>query len=196
MKECWREGDLRAYLDRELPGEDLERIASHLEQCEECRSSCERLTSRAALVADWMGSLDPAVPAPPVRRPVRWKWAAAAAAIAAGLLIGSWAMPKHVDAPAPVVAVAPAPAVAPEVSPAVVDAYPELPRQRPLRRARRVPAPSSETVERFVPLDADPIETGVIMRVTYGPENLQADIIFGPDGRARAYRLINAVQMR
>jgi anti-sigma factor RsiW len=188
MKECWLEGDLRAYVDRELPADDLERIAAHLECCATCRGTLERLSSRALLVSEGMGALDPTIPARPVRRPARWKWAAPAVGLAAALAIGIMAWPQRVEPPAPVAAVIPpAPLLVQEPARAGLEAYPTkriLPKRRP-----------AETVERFVPLDGDPIENGVIMRVTYGPDNLQADIIFGPDGRARAYRLINAVQV-
>src|SRR5204862_5346173 len=36
MKECWTDGDLRAYLDRELPGPERDRVAEHLAQCAAC----------------------------------------------------------------------------------------------------------------------------------------------------------------
>ena len=41
-------------------------------------------------------------------------------------------------------------------------------------------------------LDDEPFESGVIMRVDVKPGNIQADIVFGPDGRAHAFRLVNA----
>ena len=43
-------------------------------------------------------------------------------------------------------------------------------------------------------LDDEPFESGVIMRVDVNPGNVQADIVFGPDGRAHAFRLVNAAQ--
>jgi hypothetical protein len=46
----------------------------------------------------------------------------------------------------------------------------------------------------FVALDDEPFESGVIMRVGVKPGNVQADIVFGPDGRAHAFRLVNATQ--
>ena len=46
----------------------------------------------------------------------------------------------------------------------------------------------------FVALDDEPFESGVIMRVDVKPGNVQADIVFGPDGRAHAFRLVNAAQ--
>jgi hypothetical protein len=46
----------------------------------------------------------------------------------------------------------------------------------------------------FVALDDEPFDSGVIMRVDVKPGNLQADIVFGPDGRAHAFRLVNATE--
>jgi hypothetical protein len=42
----------------------------------------------------------------------------------------------------------------------------------------------------FVALDDEPIDTGVVVRVAVGPNQVQADVIVGPDGRARAFRLV------
>ena len=36
MKACWTEGELRAYLDRELPANDRDSVAAHLAECGEC----------------------------------------------------------------------------------------------------------------------------------------------------------------
>jgi len=44
----------------------------------------------------------------------------------------------------------------------------------------------------FLALDDEPIETGVVMRVGVEPGNVLADIVFGPDGRAHAIRLVNS----
>jgi hypothetical protein len=61
------------------------------------------------------------------------------------------------------------------------------------RRPRRV-RPAAPEPNYFVALDDEPFESGVIMRVDVKPGNLQADIVFGPDGRAHAFRLVNATQ--
>ena len=42
----------------------------------------------------------------------------------------------------------------------------------------------------FVALDNEPIDTGLVVRVALGPEQVQADVIIAPDGRPRAYRLV------
>ena len=58
MKECWDEGGLRAYLDRELPPEELTRIAVHLGGCAECHARYNELAGRAARVAALMETLE------------------------------------------------------------------------------------------------------------------------------------------
>src|SRR5206468_1615203 len=118
-------------------------------------------------------------------------------ALAAGLAIGWIVLPRRVDAPpqdpAPQVAMAPPtkPPIPLEPAPKVAQAA-VRPEPRPPRARHPIPAaPRPHTID-FVALDDRPIDAGVVMRVSWGPENLQADIIFGPDGSARAYRLVNA----
>ena len=54
MTECWSEGALRAYLDRELPTEDMQRVAAHLGECTVCDGLCTELAGRAAHVSALM----------------------------------------------------------------------------------------------------------------------------------------------
>ncbi len=98
MTQCWSEGALRAYLDRELPPEDIQRAAAHLKECTACDGLCKELAARAARVAELVESL-PELEAEtlhvPVRMPVRMPrragggprigWVGAAVALAAGL---------------------------------------------------------------------------------------------------------------
>src|SRR6185295_1364296 len=101
MKECWSEGALRAYLDRELPPEDMEWMAAHLEVCSECGDHWAELAGRAERVSALMNTLpDPDRTVSILRTPRRvkittWRWAGAAAALAAGLVLGIVLMPKH-----------------------------------------------------------------------------------------------------
>jgi hypothetical protein len=86
----------------------------------------------------------------------------------------------------------PAPPALAAVAP-VTTAPAETPEPPARRRPRRVrPAVAEPTY--FVALDDEPFESGVIMRMDVKPGNVQADIVFGPDGRARAFRLVNATQ--
>jgi anti-sigma factor RsiW len=56
------------------------------------------------------------------------------------------------------------------------------------------PAPSRPMASldkgEFVALDNEPIDAGLVVRVSVGPNQVQADVIFTADGRARAYRLV------
>jgi len=194
MTECWSTGDLRAAIDRELPPETLQRIAAHLEECGKCRAEHAELAARAARV---MASVEELISVPrPVRATVKTthglRWAVPLA-LAAGLAIGWMVLPKRTAPPAtpPAKHVAVVPAQKP-LEQSTAEAVPPTPRRvlpRPVRTTARRARP--ETVD-FVALDDRPIDNGVVMRVSWGPENLQADIIFGPDGSARAYRLVNA----
>src|SRR2546425_5117246 len=91
ITQCWSEGALRAYLDRELPAQDMELAAAHLAQCAECAGLSMDLAARARRVAVWLEAL----PEPDVLVPVamprptvaRRRWIGLAAALAAGLVL-------------------------------------------------------------------------------------------------------------
>jgi len=201
MTECWSEGALRAYLDRELPTEDMQGVAAHLRECKACDGLCTELAARAAHVSallDLLPEWSAAMPRPAIvasRRLPRPHWIGIAAALAAGLAVAAYLMADRtpteaivVPPPAPVHVVA-----APPVATAAVEVIP-APVEAPVpRRARRVRRPVPEPAY-FVALDDEPFESGVIMRVDVKPGNAQADIVFGPDGRAHAFRLVNAAQ--
>jgi anti-sigma factor RsiW len=53
------------------------------------------------------------------------------------------------------------------------------------------PARTAEITRPFIALDNEPIETGLVVRVAFGPNQVQADVIIAPDGRPRAYRLVD-----
>jgi anti-sigma factor RsiW len=58
------------------------------------------------------------------------------------------------------------------------------------------PAPPPKPVEvarPFIALDNEPIETGMVVRVAFGPDQVLADVIITPDGRPRAYRLVDNI---
>jgi anti-sigma factor RsiW len=155
MNRCETEGDLRAYLDRELPGPDRDRVAAHLAECGECDVRCRQIEARAERVATALSALADgiaparAIPAPPKLRV--WPRWVAAVGLAAGLAF-LLATPK---------------------------AKPPSPASLALQKAE------------FVPLDNEPIDAGLVVRVSMGPDNVQADVIVSADGRARAYRLVS-----
>lgn len=197
MRHCWPEGALRAYLDGELPTGDMQQVAAHLGDCRACDGLCKELAARAAHVSalmELLPELGESVPRPVGVPRRRANWIGVAMALAAGLAVAVYLLPdrhpreavvRPLPAPAPptvaaVAAIAPAPAETPE---------PPAPRRRPRRVRPTAPEPAY-----FVALDDEPFESGVIMRMDVTPGNVQADIVFGPDGRARAFRLVNATQ--
>jgi anti-sigma factor RsiW len=200
MTQCWPEGALRAYLDGELPAEEMQRVASHLGDCAACDGLCTELSARAAHVSALMELLPECGEALPCARAAqaphrRRSWAGIAVALAAGLALAAYLLPDR-RPPEAVVHLAPAPAsplvaaaAAAETAPA--PAGPAVPATT--RRVRRV-RPTAPEIAHFVALDDEPFESGVIMRMAVKPGNVQADIVFGPDGRARAFRMVNATQ--
>ena len=189
MRRCWSEGALRAYLDRELPPEEMERVAAHLGECSRCEARRAELASRAAGVSGFMNILpEPGrvTSLPLIRRQLRtaWQWAAAAAVAAALAIAFLLAKPAAPVAPAilsPVSSFAQTPTPAPAVSPV----QPAAP-----RHSKRQPARPRVAPDYYLALDDEPIETGVVVRVAVGPTEIPADVIFDQGGRARAIRLI------
>ena len=194
MSECWSEGDLRAFVDRELPPEQMQQVAVHLEVCSDCGDLWSELAGRAARLSTLMAGL--AEPAPAIlpferrRSRVAWRWAAAA--IAAGITLGVLVLPRR----QPQVAAVPAsPPITVKQPPDVVPAaQPPVARSvsaRPRRQAGiRAPTPGLSAPP-FLPLDDEPIESGVVVRMELGPHHVPADVILSPDGRPRAIRLVN-----
>jgi anti-sigma factor RsiW len=149
MNQCFEDGDLRAYVDRELPAPDRDRVAAHVAGCGECDARLREIEARAKRIATALSALAdgvaPARPIPAERKVRIWPRWATAAAVAAGLALVL---------------------VSPKAKP---------------------PAPAQAA---FVALDNEPIDAGLVVRVSLGPDNIQADVIISPDGRARAYRLV------
>jgi anti-sigma factor RsiW len=199
MKECWRDGDLRAFLDRELSPADTERVTAHLAECHECEARYDEIAGRAGLVSGLLESLAELEPVAPLRRvqPVRqWRrWAGAGAAIAAGIAIAALLLSKQaetpiVQAPSPSRSVAEAPATqSPAVTPAL-SASAMQPVPAPARPRLGVKPRRQLPRDVFLALDDEPIETGIVVRMTLGEDEIPADVVFGKDGRARAIRLI------
>ncbi len=197
MKQCLREGELRAWLDGELPAEQVAAAERHVAECAGCAAAYKQVADRAALVAGWMESLSADIPAPAAAPRVAAGRAAAwiaVAALAAALVLAVVLSGPHGRGPvqAPVKAtLAPPPApVAVQEAPAAeaVVAAPVLPvRRAAARRAR--PAP----VQYYMALDEEPIDTGLVMRVALA-SGMQADVIVDGDGRARAIRPISMVK--
>ncbi len=140
-------------------------------------------------------------------RPVqRWKLGAAVSAVtlaaAAALMLFLQPPPAPIRAPQPV--------VVSEAQPAVPDVVATAPAPKPVRRAKRSAAPAPhEVVTDFFPLmDAPPpFERGQLLRVMVPAstmrsvglpisperwsEHVQADVLVGEEGMARAIRFVS-----
>lgn len=194
---CWDDGALRAYCDRELPQEDLTRVAAHLGECPECHARYNEVAARAARVTSMMNALAaPAVVArarPAARRRLVWvkPLAGAALALAAAVALAFVLMPKRAAVPATPVA---RPHVQKPARP--IQAGVEAPKTvAPEKAAHGKPARRTKPAhsEEFLALDDDPIDMGVVMRVALdGDAAVQADVIFDADGRPRAIRPVSS----
>src|ERR1051325_11182601 len=91
MKAGYTEGDLRAFLDRELQPGDRDRVAEHLAGCGECDLRLREIESRAERVAAALAGLSEAVwpgrAQTPIPRGRLWPRWAAAGALAAALAV-------------------------------------------------------------------------------------------------------------
>jgi anti-sigma factor RsiW len=184
MRECWAEGDLRAYLDGELPVEEGARLAAHLQVCAECRGRHAEIERTAAQAGEWMAVLaDSDLVKAPLPGRSTLAYVGTSLALAAGLAIGFVMLPKRGKEPARFVA-PPMAALAPVRPPdAVVERVPVPRPSRPRRPVVRA--------DYYLPLDNEPIETGTVMRVGLADSDLQAELILGPDGRAHAIRMVS-----
>jgi hypothetical protein len=194
---CLNEGTLRAYLDRELPAEEMANCALHLAACADCHADYNELSGRTARVAAWMSALDAPPLAKPAATPAQRRnrvLPAAAMALAAALAYAFVAAPKHraepvavnprIAEPAIPVRLADAAAAPAALSGApMVTAVRVQPGQLKTRQAIR---PASAKADYFLALDDQPIETGYVVRLDLGDR--QADVIFDGDGNARAIR--------
>jgi anti-sigma factor RsiW len=199
---CWSEGELRAFIDRELPADQMAQITAHLEGCSVCGDHWSEMAGRASRVSALLSELTEMEPLiRPGRLPRRasssWRWGGVAAALAAGLLIGIAVWPKRGTEIA-VTPPAPAPVVQSALTrPATPDPVVTLAGGSPkklapaARRPRRPAGPKPQVNDTFLALDNDPIEAGVVLRVALGPREVPADVIIDADGRPRAIRLVN-----
>jgi anti-sigma factor RsiW len=191
MRECWDEGGLRAYLDRELPLEEMTRIAVHVGGCADCHARYNELAGRAARVAALMEALEvsavPSAPGPPPRRWTMGRRSTAVLALAAAAALAFVLVPKRIATPKPVVAphVVPVRPVMQQAATPTVEAPEPSPSRA--KSPKRVKPPN---VQYYLALDDEPIDTGVVMRVALDGTGVQADVIFDADGRPRAIRTV------
>ena len=132
----------------------------------------------------------PAGQKPAARAAGSWLWTGAAAALAAGLAIAAMLLPKR--EPVRQVGVPP-PAQRVEEQIAVKEIPAVTPQPRVTNASTAPKARRPHGSDPFIALDDEPIESGIVMRVEL-PGSTPADIVFSPDGRARAVRLVNGNQ--
>ena len=192
MSECWDEGGLRAYFDRELPSEDLSRIAAHIGACAECHARYNELAARAVRVSSMMSALGVAAQIAPMPAPSRRGWlqpaAAAALALAATAALAFVLIPKRAPQPRPSAAPNVERGKSPSLRPiqAEVETQPAPAKAAHAKSQHR--AKAAET-DYYLALDDEPIDIGVVMRVALDSgAAVQADVIFDAEGRPRAIR--------
>lgn len=192
MSECLQEGAWRAYLDGELPPDEMARAGEHLAQCAACAERHRELAEGASrvgvLMADLVDVPALALPEAPRVEPVRPRWIWAAAGLAAAAALAAFALAPRRHAPAnPVraaVVEAPPPSMVEPVRRIVpAAAVSGIARVRPVRR-RAQPRP-----QYFMALDEEPIDTGTVMRVSLAG-GMEADVIVDSEGRPRAIRAV------
>ena len=191
MTQCWSEGELRAHLDGELPSRDMERLSGHLEGCVVCASRRREFAARAERIGEWMEGLAAAempvrIPRVPRRARGGRRWAAVAVGLAASLVIALLLVARRTDPIA--VGPHPEPAAPKTAAPPPATVKPAVIRRETPPPVRAKPKPQ---IQYYVALDDEPIETGLVVRVGLNDGQVPADVIVGPDGRARAIRLVS-----
>lgn len=196
MNRCRLEGEWRAWLDHELPAQESEAAAQHLQNCQRCAALCGELSGRAARVGALLGALDHIPEGVTVRPPAAPAWGrrgvAAALVLAAALASLLLMLPRRIQRREP--APEPRPLAVALAPPATVSAPPA---RRPVRSPRRAglahklsSAPRAP-VQYYLALDDEPIESGVVVRVALANSGLLADVIYDEQGRPRAVRPLN-----
>jgi hypothetical protein len=183
MSRCWLDGELRAYLDGEMPPREIAAVREHLQECSPCSSLAAELAERAARIGALLVALEhaPAGPVPVQRESTVWgrRLVAAAALAAAACAAMLFLVPKH----HPVTA-RHAGTVQRAASPPPAPALPSSP--RPATQPHKPPQ-----VKYYLALDDEPIESGVVVRVSLPDSGLLADVIYDEQGRPRAVRPLN-----
>lgn len=184
MNRCWLEGELRAYLDRELPAQDLQAVEMHLAECSACAMLATELGERAARVGAMLAALEHAPAVCPKRpAPSRLPAMAAAALLAAAACAAFFFIvtPQR------------QPAIAVQSGSVQRTGSPPPQRVLPTRAEPAKPPHKAKRpqVQYYLALDDEPIESGVVVRVSLPDSGLLADVIYDEQGRPRAVRPLN-----
>lgn len=193
-RECWREGDLRSWLDGELPSGRAAALESHLGEC----AACRRIRDRLAECAEWAAvslaelteaEMEPRHVPPPAFGADRAAGLGRLALLAAVVTV--MAVVPFVRKSTPEKPSLSAPRQTSQVVAASAETSPPPARRARMhgarRPARRAPAVAGGA---FLALDDDPIETGLVVKVALD-SGVMADVIVDAQGTPRAIRLEN-----
>ena len=185
MSRCWSEGELRAHLDGELAGDEIEAVSQHLRECEACTALFEDLSGRAAQVSVWMAALEsiPAMePIPLSGAGSRWQRRATAVGLvlAAACVVLILVLPRKTVRQTP---------IKPPASTLLARAIPAAVGPSSDQLAKKSAA--EPLAQYYMVLDDEPIESGVVVRVTLPGSGLLADVVYDEQGRPRAVRPLN-----
>lgn len=185
---CEYQTKLIAFLDRELPSEEVAGVERHIEGCEECRN---RLAGYVQVNETFDAYCD-AVMAAKTRRPVKhWVPALASAAVAAVVIFVAFPQ-KRVEPPA---ALSPA-ITAVSVSDPMPGLAPTAPDSAPRKKTHRrhaVPAAQERAVE-WRPTETA-VEIAIPAEAMFPPGampkglNFVAELSIAPDGSVQQVRL-------
>ena len=217
MRRCVRDGQLKAFVDQELPELDSRRVAAHVADCEQCARQLDQMRTATFELDQAMASLAPAdceqITPPAILRTsgktrlVAWHWAAAATTAAAVFLAMFVSHSRQTNVPGDR-----SPTEASLDRPSLSAGLPVETPVAPLSKAARIhsqqhadeAAIDSKPLMRFVALNPnEPIENGTVMRVKLPaamfsnvnpaktPE-ITADAIVDEQGRVRAIRVLGS----
>lgn len=185
---CEFQAKLIAFLDRELPSEEVAGVQSHIEGCEECRN---RLAGYE-LVNETLDAYCDAVMAAKTRRPIpHWVPVLASAAVAAVVMF--LVFPEKQMEPPPVLTPKIATVSVPASMPALAPPAPEPAPRKKMHRRHAVPAvqeravkwrPTETAVQIAIPAEAM-FPPGAVPKGL----NFVAELSIAPDGSVKQVRL-------
>ena len=185
---CEFQAKLIAFLDRELPLEEVAGVERHIEGCEECRN---RLAGYE-LVNEIFDAYCDAVMAAKTRRPIpHWVPVLASAAVAAVVLF--LAFPEKRLKPPPVLTPAITTVSVPDPMPALAPPAPEPAPRKKMHSRHAVPA-AQEPALKWRPTETA-VEIAIPAEAMFPPGampkglNFVAELSIAPDGSVKQVRL-------
>jgi anti-sigma factor RsiW len=185
---CEFQAKLIAFLDRELPSEEVAGVERHIEGCEECRN---RLAGYE-LVNETFDAYCDAVMAAKTRRPIR-HWAPVLASAAVAAVVIFLALPEKRMEPPPVLTPTTAAVSVPGPMPVLAPPAPEPAPRKKIHRRHAVPdvqeravkwRPTETAVQIAIPAEAM-FPPGAMPKGL----NFVAELSIAPDGSVKQVRL-------